>query len=114
TFGRRSMLCEADQAGDQRLRTADILADLGSEGPLRLGKRRAEEQVRVAEHGGNGIVEFMRYAADQLTNRSQFFRLQELGLQLFQTVERLGGILQELSQFSIEQVLSHEYHHAHE
>src|ERR1700676_933850 len=39
-----------------------------------------QEALRVAQNAGQGIAQFMRYAGDHLTERGEFFRLQQLGL----------------------------------
>ena len=105
---------KADQAGDQRFRAANILADLGGQGLLLRRERSAEQHVGISQHGGDGIVEFVGGAADQLADRSQFFRLQDLRLQTLEIVERFARMVEQVDQFAIQQMLADEDHHAHE
>jgi len=59
TLGCLRLPGKADQTGDQRLRTANILPDLCRKWPLLLRERRAEQHVGITEHGGDWIVEFV-------------------------------------------------------
>ncbi len=114
TFGSRGLAGKADETGDQRFGAADILADLCGKRPLIVSERRAEEHVGITEHGGDGIVEFVGGAADQLTDGGQFFGLKDLGLQTVQVFERFLRVIQEADQFAIEKMLAPENHDAHE
>ena len=69
-----------------RLATRDLVRRtywpiLAARGCCSGGERSAQQHVGIAQHGGDGIVEFVGGAADQLADRSQFFRLQDLRLQ---------------------------------
>jgi len=113
TLGGRGLPGKADQTGDERFGAANVLADLSREWPLLGRKLRTQQHVRIAKHGSDGIVQFMRGTADQLTNGSYFFRLQKLGLKMVQLVVRFPRALQQLGQLSLQQALSHQHHNPH-
>src|SRR5579859_5816026 len=109
-LGRGYLTGEADQACDQRSSAAHVLSDLGRERFLCVAKLCVQQQIGIAQHGSDGIIEFVRSPADQLSYRSQFFRLKNLRLQAFQIIEGFARVSEQAHEFAIEHLLAQKYH----
>ena len=105
---------KTEQAGHQRLGAPDVLPDSSRQFELFRVEWRGQKNIGITEHGGDGIVEFVGYAAHQLSDRGQFFRLRDLRLQTFQVGQGLPRVCQQAEQFPVEQVLPGENHDAHQ
>ena len=88
----RALPRETEKAGHQRLGAADMLSNSGREFMLFRVERRGEKKIGIAEHGGDGIVEFVGDATYELSDRGQLFRFCDLGLQALQVVQRLTRV----------------------
>jgi hypothetical protein len=64
SFGGRCLAREADETGNQRFRTAYVLADLGRERTLLRAEGGVQEEIRIPEHGSDRVVELVRCASD--------------------------------------------------
>ena len=71
--GSRALFGKAEQAGHQRSGAPGMLSDSRRQFALLRGEGRAEQQIGISQHGGDGIVQFMGGAAEQLADRSQLF-----------------------------------------
>ena len=69
---------EGQEAGDQRFRAAHLLADHPGLMFFLARQIRCAEQIGVAQHRRERIVDLVRRAADQLAERGQLFGLNEL------------------------------------
>ena len=110
----RALFGETEQTGDQRPGAPGMLPDSPRQFALFRSERRAQEQIGITQHGGDGIVEFVGCAAQQLADGGEFFGLRDLCLQTFQVGEGLARVSQQAEQFPVEQALPHEDHGAHE
>ena len=91
--GGRILLGKTEQTGYKRLGATCILAD--SDRQFILFRREwfaKQQQVGISEHGGDGIVQFVRGSAYQLSDRGEFFRLHDLCLQAFQVGEGVARV----------------------
>ena len=71
---------EAEQALDYFLATLRALMNHREVALVAGIAVSALEQFRKTHHGGQGIVEFVRNAGDELTDAGEFFTLDELRL----------------------------------
>src|ERR1700683_891197 len=101
---------KAEQAGHQRPGAPGVLADSRRQFALFRSERCTQQQIGIAQHSRDGIVEFMGGAAQQLADRSQFFGIRDLGLQALKVGERLARVSKQAEQFPIEQAVPDENH----
>ena len=69
-------------------------ATIASIGPPRVGRHpAAQQELAVADHHRERIVQLVRHARDQLSHRGELPRLQELGLRVLQLAQALPRFL---------------------
>ncbi len=103
-FGGR-LADKRQQAGDQGSGAAHLSGDGGGYGLFLRRHLGGAQQIGVTQHGGERIVDLVSGAAHQLTERCHLLRVDELGLQVFQIVERAARFFQQLAEFVSQQVL---------
>ena len=79
---RRNLPGKAEQAGNELLGAPRLVADLAGQRFRRLARGRIfGEQVRIAEYGREGVVDFVSRPGGELPERYQLLRLHQLCLE---------------------------------